>query len=232
MRSIAPRESAARRYRIEQYLTEGGMGAIYLGKKLGPGGFEKEVVLKQLLPEYTRSPSSATCSCARRRSRRRSTTPTSSTPSTWSNRDSRLLHRHGVRARAPTCGRMLRRLASDSASCSPAAAIHIALRDPGRPRLRARKRDHGRHLLQHHPSRRLAVEHPLFRAQGEVKLSDFGIAKASTHSSVFYRVRGQGRVHVARAGAQPAHRSPQRSVFAGGVPVRGRSPASGCSWAI
>src|SRR4051812_28753458 len=46
----------ARRYRIERYLTEGGMGAIYLGKKLGPGGFEKEVVLKQLLPEYTARP--------------------------------------------------------------------------------------------------------------------------------------------------------------------------------
>ena len=48
--------AAARRYRIERYLTEGGMGAIYIGKKLGPGGFEKEVVLKQLLPEYTSRP--------------------------------------------------------------------------------------------------------------------------------------------------------------------------------
>src|SRR5678816_2415001 len=48
--------TAARRYRIERYLTEGGMGAIYIGKKLGPLGFEKEVVLKQLLPEYTSRP--------------------------------------------------------------------------------------------------------------------------------------------------------------------------------
>ena len=36
-----------------EYLSEGGMGAIYIGKKLGAGGFEKAVVLKQLLPEYT-----------------------------------------------------------------------------------------------------------------------------------------------------------------------------------
>ena len=49
-------QTTARRYRIERYLTEGGMGAIYIGKKLGPGGFEKEVVLKQLLPEYTARP--------------------------------------------------------------------------------------------------------------------------------------------------------------------------------
>ena len=52
----ATHQMAARRYRIERYLTEGGMGAIYIGKKLGPGGFEKEVVLKQLLPEYTARP--------------------------------------------------------------------------------------------------------------------------------------------------------------------------------
>src|SRR5215831_5941601 len=44
------------RYVILEYLAEGGMGAIYLGKKLGVGGFEKEVVLKQLLPEFTSEP--------------------------------------------------------------------------------------------------------------------------------------------------------------------------------
>jgi len=31
----------ARKYRIERYLAEGGMGAIYVGKKIGVGGFEK-----------------------------------------------------------------------------------------------------------------------------------------------------------------------------------------------
>ena len=56
MKAAAGRETAARRYRIEKYLTEGGMGAIYLGKKMGSGGFQKEVVLKQLLPEYTSRP--------------------------------------------------------------------------------------------------------------------------------------------------------------------------------
>src|SRR6187401_2879063 len=44
------------RYVVLEYLAEGGMGAIYLGKKLGAGGFEKEVVLKQLLPEFTQQP--------------------------------------------------------------------------------------------------------------------------------------------------------------------------------
>src|SRR5512138_227975 len=49
-----PREgSPIDRYVVLEYLSEGGMGAIYLGKKLGAGGFQKEVVLKQLLPEFT-----------------------------------------------------------------------------------------------------------------------------------------------------------------------------------
>src|SRR3954453_15002662 len=45
-----------RKYRIERYLAEGGMGAIYRGKKIGPVGFEKALVLKQLLPEFTARP--------------------------------------------------------------------------------------------------------------------------------------------------------------------------------
>ena len=40
---------------IVEYLAEGGMGAIYLGKSSGRTSFEKEVVLKQL-PEFTQQP--------------------------------------------------------------------------------------------------------------------------------------------------------------------------------
>src|SRR4026208_1836435 len=55
--TATPQESAAaRRHRIERHLTAGGLGGTYGGRKLVPGGFEKEVVLKQLLPEYTARP--------------------------------------------------------------------------------------------------------------------------------------------------------------------------------
>ena len=37
-------------------LAKGGMGAIYLGKKVALEGFEKEVVLKELLPEFVSQP--------------------------------------------------------------------------------------------------------------------------------------------------------------------------------
>jgi serine/threonine protein kinase len=49
----------------------------------------------------------------------------------------------------------------------------------------------------------------LCSAQGEVKLSDFGIAKAATYSSAFYRVRGKvGYMSPEQARTQPIdHRS-------------------------
>ena len=102
------------------------MGAIYVGKKLGPGGFEKEVVLKQLLPEYTARPEFATSSSARRRSPPRSTTPTSSTPSTSSSRKSRCFivmeYVRGVDLRT-----IIRRSKIERRELAPAAALHIAL---------------------------------------------------------------------------------------------------------
>ena len=56
MPESSPQGAPIDRYVVLKYLAEGGMGAIYLGKKLGAGGFEKEVVLKQPLPEFTSQP--------------------------------------------------------------------------------------------------------------------------------------------------------------------------------
>src|SRR5579862_4616635 len=85
----ASQQTAARRYRIERYLTEGGMGAIYVGKKLGPGGFEKEVVLKQLLPEYTARPEFRDLFFREAKISATLDHATSFTSSTWSSRTSR-----------------------------------------------------------------------------------------------------------------------------------------------
>lgn len=43
-------------YVLGSYLTEGGMAAVYLGKRKAQGGFEKEVVLKRLRPELLHRP--------------------------------------------------------------------------------------------------------------------------------------------------------------------------------
>src|SRR5262245_45226070 len=50
---VHPGDAPIDRYVVTEHLSEGGMGQIFVGKKLGAGGFQMEVVLKQLLPEFT-----------------------------------------------------------------------------------------------------------------------------------------------------------------------------------
>src|SRR5258706_10398276 len=52
-RMVSAGDAPIDRYVVLEHLSEGGMGAIYVGKKLGAGGVEMEGVLEQLLPEFT-----------------------------------------------------------------------------------------------------------------------------------------------------------------------------------
>ncbi len=47
------------RYRVERRLATGGMAEIFVAWQLGPGGFERKVALKRLLPELAEDPRSA-----------------------------------------------------------------------------------------------------------------------------------------------------------------------------
>ena len=69
------------------------------------------------------------------------------------------------------------------------------------------------------------------RYEGEVKLIDFGIAKAAGKASKTQagHPQGQVRLHVARAGARAAARSAQRHLRASASCSTSCSPASGCS---
>ena len=214
--------TTARRYRIERYLTEGGMGAIYIGKKLGPGGFEKEVVLKQLLPEYTVAQASRVPRplLPRGEDLRDRLRPRQHRAHVRPRRVGRVaVHRHGVREG--------RRPADDRPPGPPATQGAVRRRrDPHRarrargPRLRARAPRRQRRVAQHHSPRRLALEHPVLGAgRGEaVRLRHRQGLDALV--GLLSRAR-QGRVHVARAGAQRARRSPLGSLLARRVPLRG-----------
>ena len=195
------------------------MGAIYIGKKLGPGGFEKEVVLKQLLPEYTVAARVPRPVLSRGQDLG-DARPRQHRPHVRPRRVRRVVvHRHGVRAR--------RRPADDRPARPPAAPrARARRRDPRRarrargPRLRARAQGRERRVARHHPPRRLALEHPVLRAgRGEA----VGLRHRQGLDALvglLSRAR-QGRLHVARAGAQRARRSPLRSLLARRVPVRG-----------
>src|SRR3954467_7354153 len=205
-------QMAARRYRIERYLTEGGMGAIYIGKKLGPGGFEKEVVLKQLLPEYTARPEFRDLFF--REAKISATLDHANIVHVFDlvESDESLFivmeYVRGVDLRT-----IIRRSKLRRRELSPAAALHITLEVlAGLSYAHNRRTQAGASMAIIH--RDVSPSNILCSVQGEVKLSDFGIAKAATHSSAFYRVRGKvGYMSPEQARSQPIdHRTDLYSV--------------------
>ena len=181
--------ASARRYRIERYLTEGGMGAIYIGKKVGPGGFEKEVVLKQLLPEYTSRPEFRDLFF--REARISATLDHANIVHTFDlveSDESLFIVMEYVRG--TDLRTIVRRAKLRRRELAPGAALHITQEVlAGLAYAHTRKNPDGASLAIIH--RDVSPSNILCSAQGEVKLSDFGIAKAATHSSLFYRVRGK-----------------------------------------
>jgi serine/threonine protein kinase len=178
----------SRKYRIERYLAEGGMGAIYVGKKIGPGGFEKEVVLKQLLPEFTSRPEFRDLFF--REAKISATLDHQNVVRTFDlvNSNGRLfIVMEYVR------GADLRTIAWRARRrkpLSPQAILHVAMEIlAGLGYAHSRRSPTGEPLGIIH--RDLSPSNILCSGEGEVKLSDFGIAKAVTYSSVFYRVRGK-----------------------------------------
>jgi serine/threonine-protein kinase len=182
-------ETASDRYVIVEYLAEGGMGAIYLGKKLGVDGFEKEVVLKQLLPEFTREPKFIDLFLREARL------------------SAALDHANIVRTvdlvnagddyfmvmeyvRGGDLRTLMRRARRRHRTFSPQAAVFI-----GHEILEALAYAHGKSAPDGRPlnliHRDVSPSNILLSGAGEVKLTDFGIAKASTHRSVFYKVKGK-----------------------------------------
>jgi eukaryotic-like serine/threonine-protein kinase len=177
------------RYIVLEYLSEGGMGAIFLGKKLGAGGFEKPVVLKQLLPEFT---SQAEFIDLFLREARLSATldhaniiHTIDLVTAGSEHFIVMEYLAGGDLRT-----LLQKAKRRRKRFSPGAAIYIA-----REVLSALAYAHaklgpdGQPLALIH--RDVSPSNILISHNGEVKLTDFGIAKAATHNSIFYRVKGK-----------------------------------------
>ena len=166
------------------------MGAIYIGKKLGPGGFEKEVVLKQLLPEYTSRPEFRDLFF--REAKISATLDHANIVHTFDlvESDESLFivmeYVRGVDLRT-----IVRRAKLRRRELAPAAALHITLEVLAGLAYAHNRRNTTSGVSLAIIHRDVSPSNILCSAQGEVKLSDFGIAKAATHSSTFYRVRGK-----------------------------------------
>ncbi|ACY16719.1 serine/threonine protein kinase [Haliangium ochraceum] len=177
------------RYVVLEYLAEGGMGAIFIGKKLGAGGFEKPVVLKQLLPEFTSQPEfidlflrEARLSAALDHA---NIIHTIDLVTAGAEHFIVMEYLAGGDLRT-----LLQKAKRRHKRFSPAAAIFIA-----RELLSALAYAHAKLGMDGQPldliHRDVSPSNVLISHNGEVKLTDFGIAKAATHNSVFYRVKGK-----------------------------------------
>ncbi|MDB4969185.1 MAG: serine/threonine protein kinase [Myxococcales bacterium] len=182
-------ETSSDRYVIVEYLAEGGMGAIYLGKKLGVGGFEKEVVLKQLLPEFTQEPKFIDLFL--REARLSASLEHANIVHTIdlvnAGDDYFMVMEYVKGADLRT---MLKRVRRKHKRFSPQAGVFI-----GHEILEALGYAHQKSAHDGRPlnliHRDISPSNILLSGAGEVKLTDFGIAKASTHRSVFYKVKGK-----------------------------------------
>jgi len=165
------------------------MGAIYVGKKLGAGGFEMQVVLKQLLPEFTQQ--EEFIDLFLREAKLSATLDHANIVHTID-----LVTAGGeyfiVMEYLPggDLRTLLKRAKRRGKRFSPAAAIHIC-----REVLSALAYAHVKRDLDGNPlkliHRDVSPSNILVSNAGEVKLTDFGIAKAATHNSLFYKVKGK-----------------------------------------
>jgi eukaryotic-like serine/threonine-protein kinase len=195
------------RYVVLEHLSEGGMGAIYVGKKLGAGGFEMEVVLKQLLPEFTQQVEFIDLFV--REAKLSATLDHANIVHTID------LVTYGgeyfiVMEYVPggDLRTLLKKAKRRGKRFSPGAAIHICREVLSALAYAHVKRDfEGTPLKLIH--RDVSPSNILVSNAGEVKLTDFGIAKAATHTSLFYKVKGKiGYMSPEQARSEPLdHRS-------------------------
>ena len=177
------------RYVVLEHLSEGGMGAIYVGKKMGAGGFEMEVVLKQLLPEFTQQ--EEFIDLFLREAKLSATLDHANIVHTID-----LVTAGGeyfiVMEYLPggDLRTLLKKAKRRGKRFSPAAAIYIS-----REVLSALAYAHSKRDFDGNPlkliHRDVSPSNILLSYSGEVKLTDFGIAKAATHTSLFYKVKGK-----------------------------------------
>lgn len=195
------------RYVVLEHLSEGGMGAIYVGKKLGAGGFEMEVVLKQLLPEFTQQ--EEFIDLFLREAKLSATLDHANIVHTID-----LVTAGGeyfiVMEYLPggDLRTLVRKAKRRGKRFSPAAAIYICREVLSALAYAHVKRDFdGKPLKLIH--RDVSPSNILVSRTGEVKLTDFGIAKAATHNSLYYKVKGKiGYMSPEQAKSEPLdHRS-------------------------
>ncbi|MEM9493582.1 MAG: serine/threonine-protein kinase, partial [Myxococcota bacterium] len=186
----SPTELPPERYVVLEYLAEGGMGAIYIGKRMGAAGFDREVVLKQLLPEFTSQPEFIELFQreAQLSARLEHANIVKTIDLVAAGEDQRFIVMEYVPG--ADLRTLLKKAKRRRQRLTPAAGIFITSEV-----LSGLSYAHNSQSAEGQPldliHRDISPSNILISRNGEVKLTDFGIAKASTHNSGFYRVKGK-----------------------------------------
>jgi serine/threonine protein kinase len=177
------------KYLILERIAGGGMGRIYRGVKKGIGGFEKHVVLKQLLPELTED--QELVQLFFREAQIHASLDHANIVHiidlVAAGRDYYIVMEY---VRGTDLYRVIKRLKGKNRTMPLAAALYIA-----REVLKALDYAHSRvdendvNLGIVH--RDISPTNIMVSGAGEVKLTDFGIAKAANYSTNFFKVRGK-----------------------------------------
>ena len=208
-------------YELLERIAVGGMAEVFKGRVVGEEGFEKHVAIKRILPTCARGRAlRRRCCSPRRASTRRCRTGTSSRSTISASRRTANTSSSSNTSRATTCAIAHRASCTARASSSRGAVAAHRRRDRRGAALRpraARAPTGSRWVSSTATSRPRTC---CSRYAGEVKLSDFGLAKRRTDHSVVGIAEGQPGVHVARAGEQAAAGSAHRHLLAGRGAVR------------
>ncbi len=189
MSQIVETDGNAERYVIQERIAGGGMGRIYRGVKKGIGGFEKPVVLKQLLPELASNPELVDLFFreAHIHAALEHANIVHIIDLVVSGNDYFIVLEY---VRGTDLYRVIKHLRKHSQLLPVPAALYIA-----RELFKALDYAHSKTDEDGRPlgivHRDISPTNILLSAAGEVKITDFGIARSASDSSGFINVRGK-----------------------------------------
>lgn len=176
-------------YVIQERIAGGGMGRIYRGIKKGLGGFEKSVVLKQLLPELTKDRELVELFFreAQIHAALDHANIVHIIDLVGDDRDYFIVMEY---VRGTDLYQVVRGFKSLDRNVPLSAALFIGIELlKGLDYAHNKQDDDGRPLGVVH--RDVSPNNVLVSGSGEIKITDFGIAKAEAYATNFFRVRGK-----------------------------------------
>ena len=167
------------RYRVLEKLASGGMAEVFRAESAGLEGFKKQVAIKRVLPHLTEKKQFIAMFLDEARAHRAPVALELRAGLRHRRRRQRLLHRHGVRRRRGPQGRHRAPKEARASAFPVEEACLICARDLRGPRATRTSSTTARAQPLDIVHRDMSPPNVLITKHGEVKIVDFGLAKAN-----------------------------------------------------